>query len=363
MQELAATDSDKIVAKVKLISSSRHDATIMEAMRAKALVYLLDGDEKMGRDAVDLATRVMEKQVFKKGKDVTRPIGSLLEAGALVYDWCYPLMNDEQRRDFIGHFEALGSIMEIGYPPFGQGAVTGHAGEAQLMRDALSAAIAVYDEYPDMYRMAAGRFFAEFIAPRNWFYPSGRHHQGDGYGRYRYQWEIYSAWLFRRMAGVDVFDATQVRVPYGWIYSRRPDGMMFRVGDSGRPRAYSTFQLPAMLAANFYRDTILKGEFLKQGTATTVRSTPVLMLLVNDPNLLAESHETLPLTRYNGGPLPVDADSHGVESGHVVAGRCGRPVGRAHALQQPRSSRCGQFPDLLSWCSGARPRRLWRQLR
>ena len=213
VQKLAAMDSKKLSAKLPVVSSASFRGAALDATRAKAFMYLTEGDEKTGRDAVWLADTLLNKQHFKHGRGVTRPIGELIYSAALVYDWCYPLMQDKQREEFINHFERLASQMEIRYPPYNQGAITGHAGEAQLLRDILAASIAVYDEYPAMYRMAAGRFFAEFIEPRNWFYPSGRHHQGDAYGPYRYGWEVFSAWHFRRMAGVDVYDKTQVRVP------------------------------------------------------------------------------------------------------------------------------------------------------
>jgi hypothetical protein len=48
-----------------------------------------------------------------------------------------------------------------------------------IMRDMISAGIAIHDEFPEMYQLAAGRFFREHLPARNWFYSGHAYHQGD----------------------------------------------------------------------------------------------------------------------------------------------------------------------------------------
>ena len=113
----------------------------------------------------------------------------MMVTGAIVYDWCYRLLTAEEKQVFIKELVRLAKTQECGYPPTGQGSVTGHASEAMIMRDMLSAGIAIYDEFPEMYRLAAGRFFREHLPARNWFYPGHAYHQGDSYGPHRYSWD------------------------------------------------------------------------------------------------------------------------------------------------------------------------------
>lgn len=103
----------------------------------------------------------------------------MMVTGAIVYDWLYPLLTAEQKREFVIELVRLAKTQECGYPPVGGGSVTGHTSEAMIMRDMLSAGVAIYDEAPEMYRLAAGRFFREHLPARNWFYPGNAYHQGD----------------------------------------------------------------------------------------------------------------------------------------------------------------------------------------
>ena len=66
-------------------------------------------------------------------------------------------LSAEQKRAFVVEFVRLAKTQECGYPPVGGGSVTGHTSEAMIMRDMLSAGVAIYDEEPEMYRLAAGR--------------------------------------------------------------------------------------------------------------------------------------------------------------------------------------------------------------
>jgi len=100
----------------------------------------------------------------------------MMVTGAIVYDWLYALLTPDEKRAFIKELVRLAKTQECGYPPTRQGSVTGHASEAQIMRDMISAGIAIYDEAPEMFRLAAGRFFREHLPPRNWLYNGHAYH-------------------------------------------------------------------------------------------------------------------------------------------------------------------------------------------
>lgn len=90
--------------------------------------------------------------------DYTRQMGHVLFTAAEVYDWCHPLLTKEDKEEIVALCQGIATQMEIGFPPSGQGAVCGHGGEMQLLRDWLALGIATYDEYPDIYNFVGGRF-------------------------------------------------------------------------------------------------------------------------------------------------------------------------------------------------------------
>ncbi|UKS30893.1 S-layer homology domain-containing protein [Paenibacillus sp. HWE-109] len=301
------------------------DNVIMKTIQAKALLYLLQADEPSGQQAVSMMTNYLNTVVFPHHD--YRPIGEALTLGSIVYDWCYPLMTASQRSHFIQRFESIAEGMEIGYPAIEQGAVVGHGSEAQLMRDQLSVGIAVYDENPAIYNLVAGRFFAEYVEPRNYVYPSNAQSQGDSYGPYRYQWDVFASWIFKRMGAGDVFNSDQGMTPYEWIYARRPDGQLMRNGDtfqSQRPFGeYWSEPMPNMLPASYYHDPFLKNEFLRQNSYNKSAKDDLWVILLDDPQLGTMNEQTLPLTKYfpepSGQMTARTSWRGGVQSSTVVA--------------------------------------------
>jgi hypothetical protein len=274
----------------------RDDTTRLIATRA--LVYLVSRDDARGREALDLLRSFLPSAEFDlKAQDVSRPIGALMLSAAMVYDWCYPLLAPADKALFITHLERLARMLETGYPPTRGGSITGHAGEAMLMRDLLSAGIAIYDEKPEMYRLAAQRILAEHVPARNFFYPSASHHQGSAYGPYRYAWEVLCGWIFKRMTGQDYFSDEQAQVPYHWIYTRRPDGVLLADGDVFRSGSTSRAD---MLAAAYYGDGLLQDEFVNARDFN--RADPVEQVLFWNPALEPRPAQ-LPPVRYFGFPI------------------------------------------------------------
>ncbi|MGE4565325.1 MAG: hypothetical protein AB7F32_10685, partial [Victivallaceae bacterium] len=284
-----------------------YDEPTLYAIQARAFLYLVNGDEKAGREAVKAMTDFLRTVNFKEHfQDVTRQMGFTIYCAALVYDWCYPLMTAADREFFIARTEAICGQMEIGFPPLRQGNVTGHAGEAQLFRDLLAIGIAAYDENPNMYRVAAGRFFSEMVEPRNYFYQSGRHHQGNAYGPYRFMWEVYAGWIFRRMTGDEVYSKDLGKMVNAWIFPRLPDGGLLPDGDNFlRNGTYMRFQPALLYTYTYCKDPRAKGEFLRQQGANYALGDPVTFLLLNDPALPVNmKFDDLPLSHYFPYPLP-----------------------------------------------------------
>ena len=132
-----------------------YDAALETAAVTKAFVHLMTGDKARGREAVALMRDYLAAVQFDNLLDITREIGRAIYSGALVYDWCYDVMTPDDRESIRKSLMRLADDMEIGWPPFLQTIVNGHGNEAQLDRDLLSMAIAIYDEDPVPYRYCA----------------------------------------------------------------------------------------------------------------------------------------------------------------------------------------------------------------
>lgn len=250
----------------------------------------------------------------------TRNAGHLIFTIAQVYDWCYPLLTDDDKLELHDAVENLCTEgMEVGWPPIRQGAVTGHGSEAQTLRDMMSAAIAFYDERPDIYNVVGGRFFAQFVEARKYYYPGHWPHQGLGYGSYRGQWDFNSTFMMDRLGLPDVYglneqgNSDQQQLMYWFLYMRRPDGQQFRDGDVGRNgrtigQYWTDEKRTLLFAANYYNDEILKGEFNRQGGVKTFstghgNTSCVEALIFNNPDLGTQPITNLPKTEYYGPPM------------------------------------------------------------
>ncbi|NLS92965.1 MAG: heparinase [Planctomycetaceae bacterium] len=270
-----------------------------------AVHYLAAPDQQKGREIVEKTLQLLKKSQLPDIHDACRVTGRMMTTGAIVYDWLYPLLTDDEKQQYIAELVRLAKTQECGYPPTRQGSVTGHSSEAMIMREMISAGIAVYGEFPEMYELAAGRFFREHLPARNWLYDGHAYHQGDSYGPYRYSWDTFPLWIFDRLGAGNVYNPQQQFVPYWWIYTTRPDGQRLRAGDTfchSAPRGQPWGVGPgAVLTASFYGDGYLLGHHEAQGG---VRDNEVLFeFLWRDTKLQPKPVTDLPLSRYFGGPF------------------------------------------------------------
>ncbi len=301
------------------------DGKMLAVIEARAFEYALFKDKGHGKSAISAMRNVFNTVNFGEVQDISRPIGQTIFTASEVYDWCYPLLTADDKQFFIGKCQGLATRMEIGWPPVRQQPVTSHAGEAQLMRDLFAFSIAVYDERPKFYDWTVGRYLHEFVKPRDYWYQSFTHHQGDAYGAYRQIWDAWGQWILYRMSGEKVLNPDFGQAIRNWIYTRRPDTQLFREGDctfENVDRRYFWGKNPAtelsrnqghigtamLLIGNFYKDPVLKSEALfynprfKNFIYTNATRTPVQFFLFHDPTITPVSINTLPLARYNPSP-------------------------------------------------------------
>jgi heparin/heparan-sulfate lyase len=272
-------------------------SNVQRRLEVDAIQYLLTRDDDLGRRTLAAALETLTQARFDpKAQDVARPIGRLMVTGAVVYDWCYPLLTAAQKEAFLAQFLRLAKELECGYPPPKRSYLTGHFAEWMVMRDLLSAGIAVYDEFPEMYKIAANRVIGCIVPPRDWWNQGHAFHQGTSYSETRFSSDLYPLWIFDRLGAGNVYHPAQQFVPYQWIYLRRPDLQLLRAGDGqSRPP-----KLRSLLVASYYGDGYVLADYLKQPGID--RASQLFEFLWRDPDLPPRDISELPLTRYMGFP-------------------------------------------------------------
>jgi len=281
------------------------DKSVQLKIEWDALHFLITKDRDAGRATVEAALAFLKASELPDKQDACRVTGRAMVTGAIAYDWLYALLTPEEKRAFVMELVRLAKTLECGYPPTRGGSVTGHASEAMIMRDLLSAGIAIYDEFPEMYELAAGRFFREHLPARNWLYNGHAYHQGDSYGLHRFSWDTYPLWIFDRMGAGNVYNPEQRYVPYLWVYTTRPDGQRLRAGDTfthGTPRGEPWKEyVGTLLIASYYHDGVLLDHLQRQGFG---QGDELLFdLLWRDLALQPKPVADLPLTRHFGPPF------------------------------------------------------------
>ena len=74
-------------------------------VQLQSLDYLLEGNEEAGLKAVSSILDSLKNTHFPRyDGDLSRASGVMLWVGALVYDWCYPLLTEDQKEDFVREF-------------------------------------------------------------------------------------------------------------------------------------------------------------------------------------------------------------------------------------------------------------------
>jgi len=294
-------------------NQSNADSAVLAIIESYAFDYALRGNQDSGHKAIAGMQNYIKTVVFPK-TDYDNAGQTVFTIGA-VYDWCYPLLTAEDREAFYQAVIHFAGYMEVGWPPVKQGNVVGHGPEGQIMRDLMSAGIAMYDEHPEIYKIVAGRFFSRIVENQKFRYPAHMHAQGSHYVNYRGQWEMLATWIFGRMGLPEVLGPDQRYFMYWSLYARRPDGQMLRDGDThiNNEPLGTYYTEPArtfFLAANYFNDPYYKNEAMRElrGLAPTrpyknQGLSPVEILVFNNPDLEPRPFDELPLTYYFPSPM------------------------------------------------------------
>jgi len=256
------------------------DANGLVSIECKAFAYALDGDREMGYKAIDaMLTYLITLNIGYIHSDQCREYGQTMHTAAKVYDWCYDLLTDEDKTKFIAgvtNYTAAGDCglphitkyakgkMEVGYPPAGQGSVSGHGSERQVMRDYVSAAIAFYDEAPDWWEYVGGRLFADYIDFRNHYFKCKSAPQGNAmYGPGRQVADFNAAYMLKVLFGTPFFIDEMADTTKTFYSYELPDGRHFSSGDGTHPgyvKAADALTTDALFGAAIWGDRSLMAQ-------------------------------------------------------------------------------------------------------
>ncbi len=266
-----------------------------------AMDYLITKNPATGRNAIEMIIDTLEVAEYPDISDISRAIGRLMISGSMVYDWCYDQLTPAEKTRFVNAFVRLAKMLECGYPPVKDNSIVGHASEWMIMRDLISTGIAIYDEFPEMYELSAGRFFREHLPARKWFYTAQAYHQGMSYLNVRFSNDLFALWIFDRMGAGNVYIPDQQFILYDMIYKRRPDGQIMPGGDVNYTRSREqTYSLPSLLAGSYYKDVYINFEYSRQPRVDNQNK--IFEFLWRDTKLETKKPDDLPLTRYSGSP-------------------------------------------------------------
>lgn len=281
----------------------------MLSVQSRALIYLLDKDEKVGKEAITMGKNLMEtfRTTNARNYQGSNEAGSIMTACAMVYDWCYSLMTAQDKQDYIKKFKFLGTYLEYPYPATCSSCLSGHEAEMSVTTAILTTGIACFDEDDGLYLNAADILCTQFIPARNFAFMGEMPYQGDSYGLSRMQFDMTINILFRAMGYPDMIGQQMGKIMYRPIYARRPDGQFFRQGDSynGNMPALSNWAVtngPLFAAGYYNEDPYIKNEFLKQYRAKSWQINPLFIFMFINEKITARTSKDLPYSRYFPSP-------------------------------------------------------------
>lgn len=333
-KKLLEKDVDGILPEKLTGAGSNIDYDMVAVIEAYAFDYAVNGNVENGKRAVTAARNLVETMKFNpKAGDVVRQKFVPVYLSALVYDWCHPLMSEEDKRVFVDNAEAMARTVGGmgGWPMNALYTVNGHNYETHIFRDLLAFSIACYDEYPDIYNLVGGYMLNdEMVKSKNWWYQSGTFHQGLGYNPLRFQCDLMSQLLFYRMNGTKLYSDDMAKVPYAEQYSQRPDGRSFPVGDTNGDSLVD--KIPTwkrgdmthlLYVSSIWDDPYLKGEYERNSNGYDFFSynsywpllSPTNFLIINDPFVEPKPMTELPLTRLFNSPVGMMIARTGVNQG------------------------------------------------
>ena len=324
-----------------------YDKSILELIQVKALAYVIGGHEVYGYQALHYMKQFLRTlDIQYISSNMEREYGNTMFTAALVYDWCYDLLTEEDKRQFIAAVEnktASGYCgdpsytttehykwkMSVGFPPTKIGAVSGHGSERQILRDYLSVAVAFYGDNNSWWNYIAACVYSEYVPVRNYYFQSGLSQQGTGvYVSGRHISDMYSAWILLTATGSQPYENIDKTVRNFLGYEIAP-GKIFSDGDgTGSIQNNYEFKALSYMTAYLFADEAMLAQ-AKSMTPTkafqsdTIELTSAMYIALcgmSDIEPGEDKYEGMPLIQYNDSPVGqyVTHEAFGVKDSATV---------------------------------------------
>ncbi len=193
----------------------RYNSTNLAIIEAKAFAYVITGEKAYGYEAIIGAKNAMLTIVYhtKNHMDPYHGPAYVLDAVTKVFDWCYDLMTDEDKEQFVlGVQNRLVAAMEFNPFQLAQGLssampdinyISGHGAGPQFIKMFVNMALAFYTEETSWWSWVGGKYFDEYVKVYDEVYKSGWVSQGTaGYGNSKYFYALISAFTIHNATGI-----------------------------------------------------------------------------------------------------------------------------------------------------------------
>ena len=274
-------------------------------IEALAFSYLIDtaNEKQAGIDAVDLIQKYLHSITLVQGYHPNAQAYEAVFTAALVYDWCYYLMNNNTKSVMITLMKNTSCLAEYCiFKKTPQQYLSGHYGE-YAPTVFLAMGLAIYDEQKDVLEFAYKEQVENFAPSRNPWYEASTHHQGSQYIHVRYGNELLQAFLLDKV-GLSPYSNKITAVTYRDIYAQIPqekdmDGMP--EGDCHNNITMGNEYLEFIpLAASMSKDGFL--QTYAQLYLNKLKLLSTRAFIFYDPYIKAKSFDSLVLSKFFPSP-------------------------------------------------------------
>ena len=207
------------------------DEDIRQKAEALAFSYLTDNkkNKQDGLDAIALMNKYLPSISKTKGYHQNTSAYEAAFTAALVYDWCYNLMDAATKTTLAANMKNVSCLAEYCiFKNTPKQYLSGHYGE-YAPTVFLALGIALYDEDKDIFDFAYKEQLQSFAPSRNPWYASGAHHQGSQYLHVRFGNEVLQAFILDKL-GLNPYSKDMGNVAFRDMYDNIPqakdmDGM------------------------------------------------------------------------------------------------------------------------------------------
>lgn len=207
------------------------DEAIRQKIEALAFTYLLDTAKEKQADitAIDLINKYLSSIKIVKDYHPNAHAYQAVFTAALVYDWCYYLLDMQTKATLITNMKNVSCLAEYCiFKNTPKQYLSGHYGE-YAPTVFLAMGIAIYDERKEVFEFAYKEQVQNFAPSRNPWYAASTHHQGSQYIHVRYGNEILQAFLLNKI-GLNPYSSNISSATYRDLYANIPqetdmDGM------------------------------------------------------------------------------------------------------------------------------------------